>query len=326
MTTRATGCVDRLPFVAIVVICLLQIACAATTPSAAEPTPLRILLTNDDGYDSPGIKTVHEALVAAGHDVTRVAPLSNQSGSGLRVTTQGTLDYKEQSTGVWSVDGSPADSVLVGVLQVMKDDPPDIVISGANFGPNLGYAGSSGTVGAATMAMYVGLPAIAISVGVDPAEQSAEPIPFPSTFRAFAGAAEFILKVIRDLQQARVDNGNLIPKNAILNVNYPPADPEEIQGFRVLQATWDAGVRIAYEETGEAEQLKIQLQLMEPGAPRGDDVDWQWFARGYITISVLDGNSDAGASLRDAVARRLSKSGIVMKGTAVTATLTGPGP
>ncbi len=99
--------------------------------------------------------------------------------------------------------GSPADSVLVGLLHILQGETPDIVISGANFGPNLGYASSSGTVGAATMAMHVGIPAIAVSVGIDPAEYSATPIPFPSTFGAFDGAAEFTVKLIRDLQDAR---------------------------------------------------------------------------------------------------------------------------
>lgn len=305
---RAARCVIPWLLVTAVVLSLVELAWAKQL-LAANPTPLRILLTNDDGYDAPGIKTVHESLVAAGHDVTVVAPLSNQSGSGMRVTTQGTLDYKEQSAGVWSVAGSPADSVLVGLLHIMQDESPDIVISGANFGPNLGYARSSGTVGAATMAMYVGLPAIAISVGVDPAEHDAKPIPFPSTFRAFDGAAELTLKLIGDLQEAQIDNGNLLPENTILNVNYPAADSEKINGVRVLQATWDAGVRIAYEETGEAEQLKVRLQLMEPGAVTSEDADWQWFSRGYVTITVLDGDSDAGESLRDAISHRLSMIG-----------------
>ena len=275
---------------------------------AAEQESLRILLTNDDGYDAPGIKAIREALVAAGHDVTLVAPLSNQSGSGIRVTTQGTLDYKEQLPGIWSVDGVPADAVLVGLLHLMKDDAPDIVISGANFGPNLGYAGSSGTVGAATMAMYVGLPSIAISVGVDPAEYATTPIPFPSTFGAFSGAAEFTLELIRDLQETRAANDYLLPESTILNVNYPPVGAEEIKGVRVLQATWDAGVRIAYEETAEVDKLGVQLQLMEPGEANSTDADWQWLSRGYITMSVLDGNTDAGESLRDTISNRLSVS------------------
>ncbi len=272
----------------------------------AEPASLRILLTNDDGYDTPGIKAVHDALVTAGHHVTLVAPLSNQSGSGMRVSTQGTLAYEEHSEGVWSVDGSPADSVLVGLLHIMQDDAPDIVVSGANFGPNLGYASSSGTVGAATMAMHVGIPAIAISVGIDPAEYSATPIPFPSTFGAFGGAAEFAVKVIRDLQEAKKEDGRLLPDKAIMNINYPAVKPEELQGVRVLQADWDVGVRIAYQEAEEPGKLSVQLQLLDAGVPEDGDADWQWLSRRYITISVLDGNSDAGEALRGSISSRLS--------------------
>lgn len=305
---RLAGRVARVLSVTVVVVGLVDLGWAPHL-LAAELTPLRILLTNDDGYDAPGVKTVHKYLVAAGHDVTLVAPLSNRSGSGMRVSIQGTLDYKERAAGVWSVDGSPTDALLVGLLHIMGGEAPDIVISGANFGPNLGYAGSSGTLGAATMAMYVGIPAIAISVGVIPAEQGADPIPFPSTLGAFDGAAEFTVRLIGDLQKARMDNGNLLPEHTLLNVNYPPADPEAIKGVRVSQATWDSGVRIAYEETGEAGQLEIQLRSIEPGVPGSDDSDWQWFSRGYVTISVLDGDSDAGATSREAVSHRLSMIG-----------------
>ncbi|MDH3432447.1 MAG: 5'/3'-nucleotidase SurE [Gammaproteobacteria bacterium] len=300
-TTRR---VNHALFLAVIVVGLV-VPGRAMHLLAAEVTPLRILLTNDDGYDTPGIKSVREFLVAAGHDVTVVAPLRNQSGSGIRVTTQGTLDYKEQSTGVWSVDGSPADSVLVGLFHIMADQAPDMVVSGANFGPNLGYAGSSGTVGAATMAMYAGLPAIAISVGIDPSERDARPIPFPSTFRAFAGAAETTVRLISDLQEARIDHGNLLPERTILSVNYPAAKPEDIAGILVLPATWDSGVRINYEETGETGQLQIRLQLIDPDTAADDNADWHSFARGYVTVSILDGDSDAGESMREAISQRL---------------------
>ena len=86
--------------------------------------PLRILLTNDDGFDSPGIQAVHDSLVAAGHEVILVAPLGNQSSSGMRVITHGKLDYQEHAPGVWPVDGSPADAVLVALLHIMKEDAP----------------------------------------------------------------------------------------------------------------------------------------------------------------------------------------------------------
>lgn len=162
---------------------------------AGETAPLNILLTNDDGVDAPGIRAVREALLAAGHKVTMVAPIEDHSGSGAQVTTRGSIGYQERSSGVWSVDGFPADAVLIGLLHIMKDEKADLVVAGANFGQNLGYAINSGTVGAATVAMYAGVPAIALSVGVDYAEVSAQPYPFPSTFKAFPGAAELCVRL-----------------------------------------------------------------------------------------------------------------------------------
>ena len=156
------------------------------------------------------------------------------------------------------------------------------------------------------MAMHIGIPAIALSVGMDPAEYAATPIPFPSTFAAFDGAADFSVELIRDLQETRKEGNSLIPNKAVLNVNYPAVKPEELQGVRVLQAVWDIGVRVAYKEAEEAGRLSVQLELLDAGAPDDGDSDWQWLSRGYITISVLDGNSDAGEALRGSVSSRLS--------------------
>ena len=278
----------------------------ATNVPADEAKPLRVLLTNDDGYNSPGIMAVRESLLAAGHEVVLVAPMSNQSGSGMRVTISGMLDFSEASPGIWHVDGTPADAVLVALQQLMKDEPPDIIVSGANFGPNLGYASSSGTVGAATMAMYLGFPAIAVSVGVSASEADAEPVPFPSTFAAFAGAAELIVELLDDLRAARADYGDLLPAHALLNVNYPPAGPDAIQGVRVVPVSWDPGVRIQYVESEAGSQFQVQLSGADPGETDEEDLEWQWFARGYVTISVLDGKPDAPPFLRDAVSGRLS--------------------
>jgi 5'-nucleotidase len=287
---------------------LVLFACTTQTVGG-ETTPLNILLTNDDGYDTPGIKAVRSALLEAGHDVTLVAPLKNQSSSGARVTSSGTLDYMEHSKGVWSVDGSPADSVLVGLLHIMKEDTPALVVSGANFGQNPGYAINSGTVGAATVAMYAGFPAIAVSVAVDFSEVAAEPYPFPSTLRAFPGAAAMIVGLIEDLQETRADNGDLLPPHMILNVNYPALSTEEIKGIKVVPAARTSGVLFDYEETGETGQLKVRVQPIAPQEAGSTDADWQMLGAGFVTISVLDGDWDAGQSLRESISARLSASG-----------------
>ncbi|MCB1646367.1 MAG: 5'/3'-nucleotidase SurE, partial [Pseudomonadales bacterium] len=128
--------------------------------------PLRILLTNDDGYKAPGIRAMYKALIHAGHDVTIVAPATQQSGSAASITSGG-VSINEAEPGIWSVDGRPADAVRVGIGHIMKDNPPDLVISGANFGQNVGYdTNVSGTVGAAITALQLGFRAIAISVEV----------------------------------------------------------------------------------------------------------------------------------------------------------------
>lgn len=156
------------------------------------------------------------------------------------------------------------------------------------------------------MAMHVGIPAIAISVGMNPAEYAATPIPFPSTFAAFDGAAEFVVQLISDLQETRDEGNSLLPDRAVVNVNYPAVTREALQGVRLLQAAWDVGVRLAYTDTEEAGRLSVQMQLLDAGAPAEADADWQWLVRGYITISVLDGNTDAGEALRGSISSRLS--------------------
>ena len=115
---------------------------------SASSEGLRILLTNDDGYKARGIGIMHRTLVAAGHDVTTVAPLGKQSGASSKVTMRGKgIAFVEQSPSVWSIDGAPADCVAIGLTHILKESPPDLVVSGPNFGGNLGAdVNFSGTV------------------------------------------------------------------------------------------------------------------------------------------------------------------------------------
>ncbi|MDX1650699.1 MAG: 5'/3'-nucleotidase SurE, partial [Myxococcota bacterium] len=137
-------------------------------PSAAAGA-LRILVTNDDGVGSPGIRALRTALADAGHHVVVVAPRTNQSGKGasLRTDVGGAAALQQPEPGVWSVDGTPADAVRAALDAVLADAAPDLVVSGLNFGPNLGRPGAvgSGTVGAALTAVHRGVPALATSVG-----------------------------------------------------------------------------------------------------------------------------------------------------------------
>ena len=207
------------------------LAVAANLAEAAPPA-LHVMLTNDDGYQAAGLMAVHAALQEAGFRVTVVAPLNQQSGSGVRLTL-GQIVVKAHGDDIWSVDGSPADSAAYGLSRVLATERPDVVVSGANLGQNLGAnAVSSGTVGAAVMAVQLGVPAIAVSVGLDLAEAKAAPTPFPSTVAAYPLAGKFVAQLITRLAQA-AQGGPLLPPDTIINVNLPARPAAAMQGVRL---------------------------------------------------------------------------------------------
>ena len=273
----------------------------------AQDERLRILLTNDDGYLAPGINAVRDALQDAGHEVIVVAPHDNQSGSSVRLTTSGQIRVVEHGNDVWSVYGSPADAVLVALRRILRNDPPDLVVSGANFGQNLAYASSSGTVGAATMSTYAGVPAVAISVGIITAERRSEPRRYPSTFAAFPGAAAFVVELIESLRLAAQDGGGLLPEHTLLNVNYPARLPKEISGTKVVIAARGGPFTLGYQRTVDPEVFNIALEPTESGDAGILGTDIEAFRQGFIAITVLDGVWDAGDAPRSEIANRLGE-------------------
>ena len=272
----------------------------------ANPTPpLDILLTNDDGYDAPGIKTMGQALKAAGHNVTLVASTHKHSGSGVRITTRGKICFEKKDDGVWAIEGSPADAVLIGLQHILADQPPDLVISGSNFGQNVGMsANNSGTVGAAIMAMQRGVPAIAVSVGHRP-EEFSPPYTFPSTLAAFGPAAAFTVSLVAELQNDFRENDGLLPDRTLLVVNYPARASNLIKGIRFTQLGHSEGYHWDFVETEMSGELLIKYSAV-PELTGDAPFDTIWFQRDYITISVLDGDWSAPTTVQTVVSSRLS--------------------
>jgi 5'-nucleotidase len=131
-----------------------------------------ILVSNDDGFNSMGIIALARALSSIG-DVVVVAPLTNQSAVShaislsrpLRLETSPSLFENNQEIIVYGVDGTPTDSVYMGVHYVLKEKRPDLVVSGINHGANLGYdVLYSGTVSAAMEAAMLGITSVAVSL------------------------------------------------------------------------------------------------------------------------------------------------------------------
>ena len=175
---------------------------------------MKILLTNDDGIHAPGLFALYEAL-KSDYDLHIVAPELEMSAVGHAITLVDPIRVKPvHKKGVFfghAVSGTPADCVKIAVQEIL-DPPPDIILSGINWGNNVGVnILYSGTVSAATEGAFLGIPSAAISVGIQP-----EP--------NFEFAARFSRKVIRILTKSGLKDGTA------LNVNIPPVPPEEISG------------------------------------------------------------------------------------------------
>ena len=248
--------------------------------------PLHILLTNDDGHQAPGIQALHRALKQKGHRVSMVAPSYEQSATGMGLTSRRNLALEQLETDVWHLDGQPVDTVLVAIRHLLEDSPPDLVLSGINFGPNLGTAlHMSGTIGAAIMATLIGYPSIAISAGMRFDEVGTT---FPSTLEVFEAAADFTCSVIDSLQSSTGKKGRLLPREVLLNINYPPLPKHRIKG--VLHPKISAGnmIRMGYHRCTESGHVVPGFYPgVDPQQPQNEAGDVRAHMEGYITISTI---------------------------------------
>lgn len=184
----------------------------------------RILVTNDDGIYSQGINTLVEYLLKIS-DVVVVAPDRQKSAQGHALTIDDALLIKEVEMpcgykGISVVDGTPTDCVLVGVKEIMKENPPDLVISGINYGGNLGgdilY---SGTVAGALEGLTNGITSFAVSLDVT------------TGIGHFDTAAQVIIKIIQTDEFYK----DVLINKSILNINIPNVSYEELRGFSITR-------------------------------------------------------------------------------------------
>jgi 5'/3'-nucleotidase SurE len=250
---------------------------AGTTTTPRPPSPLRILLTDDDGYRAGGIRAVRAALVRAGYDVTTVAPDGNRSGSGAETSGKRTLQ-DTGDPGVRSVAGTPADAVLAGLAALRAAGrPPDLVVSGTNLGRNTGPGiTESGTVGAAVTAAHAGLPAIAVST--DRARDEAD----------CASTAAFVTRLVGRLATPRPP----FAPGLALNVNHPVAQASGLTWLPPEEITLDGD--------------RMELGGSEDGSEDGSDGDGSdgGLGGGRATIAELDADGHDGRppSVRDRLA------------------------
>ncbi len=279
----------------IVLLCALSLPFIALADTQGG---LDILVSNDDGWDAPGIVAVADALKAAGHHVTVVAPLTQQSGMGVKITL-GEFAVVEQRPGVWSVDGSPADAVSFALNHLLAGKRPDLVVSGSNLGQNLGSnVVSSGTVGAAVMAVFNDVPAIAVSTGLLLAEAKTTPERFPSSRAAYPATAAMAAELVAQLVKVRQGEAPLLPPRVILNLNYPVG--QVVKGLRLARLGRYGGFQLAYPPVPTGAKV-ISTMAVDARALADEYSDTALFEAGYATLSILEPDWSAGESAAAAV-------------------------
>lgn len=273
---RPSTCAVR-RLVCLVVATLVLAGCSGSdSKDVPEPVdgPLSILLVNDDGWDAPGITAVYDALRAAGHDVTLVAPLENQSGRSMATNVDAlAVTRPEPGSPKYAVDGTPVDALNVGLFGVLDDKRPDVVVSGINLGANVGAnVNYSGTFGAATAAAEAGVPAFAVSADVD-ADGVAD----------FDDATQVTVRLVEAYARRGFDG---MGRRGVINVNVPfeVAGRDRPRGV-VAAPLADGGPRsVVYRDTGGDTWTPEFAYDPRVG---GRAADAERLADGYVTVTAL---------------------------------------
>ncbi len=257
---------------------------------------MRILITNDDGINAPGLEVLTEiATTLAGPkgEVWTVAPAFEQSGVGHCISYTHPMMIAELGPRRFAAEGSPADCVLAALYDVMPDHP-DLVLSGVNRGNNAAEnALYSGTIGGAMEAALQGLPAIALSQFMGPATSTLED-PFQAA--RVHGA---------DLVRRLVDNGHwdLSDYRVFYNINFPPLGAAAVKGTRVAAQGYRRDTKFSVEPHMSPSGRKFlwikggaQQTPTEPGTDAAVNLE------GYISVTPMRADLTAHDRLADLAA------------------------
>jgi 5'-nucleotidase len=228
---------------------------------------MHILLSNDDGYSAAGLIALADALKEYA-DITVVAPERNRSGASNSLTLDRPLRAIKTGNGFIKVDGTPTDCVHLAITGLLEREP-DMVFAGINHGANLGddviY---SGTVAAATEGRFLGLPAVALSLGGND----------PTHFESAARVAVQLLQNIRR---------HPLPADTILNVNVPNLPLASIKGFlstRLGQRHKSESVVRSHDPRGRE---IFWVGMAGPEQDAGPGTDFHAIREGYVSVTPL---------------------------------------
>ena len=236
---------------------------------------MRILLTNDDGVNARGMTLLEAVARKLADDIWIVAPSEEQSGAGHSLTLTQPVRLRHHGEQRFSVTGTPTDAVMLALAHVMKDSPPDVILSGINRGANLGEDVTySGTVSAAMEGALAGVRSIALSQGYS-REGMGDTVPF-------AAAEAWAERVLRPL----IDT-SMAPRT-LVNVNFPALPPDEVKGVRVVrQGIRDYGRLRIDKRTDTRGYDYFWFGLRPVLHTPGHVTDLEAIADGYVAVTPL---------------------------------------
>ncbi len=232
---------------------------------------LRILLTNDDGVDAPGLAVMADIAAAISDDVWIVAPDGNQSGAGHRFTFGRELRFEERGIRRFAVvGGSPADCVVAGMTHILGDKPADLVLSGVNAGQNLGdIVNCSGTAGGAREGALQGAIGIAMSQSMD----------YAVTHNPdWSNASRFGAEVVDAILAAHAGD------DVFYNVNFPYCGTSEVTGLSAVPHQRFSRSPIRYYASDQ--EREFFMAIPETPLPLDPKSDFEVLRRGNaITVT-----------------------------------------
>jgi len=210
---------------------------------------VRILLTNDDGFEAPGLRLLERVAATLSDDVWTVAPDQEQSGASRALTLSMPVRVRERGEHRFSVAGTPTDCVRIAVLDLMAEGRPDLILSGINRGQNVGEdLGLSGTVAAAVQGAALGVRSMALSQAIGSFEYGYQEDWSSSTNLA----ADLITQLLSEP----------LPASSVMNINFPACRSKDV-----------AGIAITRQGFHEQSCAKVERRT----APRGGVYFWMCF-------------------------------------------------
>lgn len=231
----------------------------------------RILVTNDDGINAPGLQAMIDIASQLSPDVWVVAPEYNQSGAGHSLSLTHPMRARQLTETKYAVEGTPTDCVLFAVKHLLKARKPDIVLSGVNRGSNMADDVTySGTIAGAMEGCLLGIPSVAFS--------QAYTHPHPLKWET---AVQFGADVAR-----RVLEGG-IPKNVLVNINFPDVVAEAVKGVRVTRQGVRAFGGYIDERTDPRGGTYYWIAYAPGEHDRDEESDITAVRSGYVSVTPL---------------------------------------